>query len=145
MKVALKNENVVLMPKDADVEFTLDEQKEIVEEWNSSLGEAMCEKIVRKFWLEREDKDGIIVDPSDWTNEMQNRHEFNTLSHISDIMMLHFVANFEGPEGAEWKNYTNTPSPKEKKIQNDGRWEKKPGSMNSVFGEPYLKEEDWII
>lgn len=145
MKTALKNENIVLLPNHADVTFSSDEQKYIVEEWNNSLGEAMCKNIVRKFWLEREESDDNIVDQSDWTNEMQNRHEFNTLNHIADIMMLHFIANFEGPEGAEWKNYMNTPSPTERISSENSQWKKISGSMNSVFGKTYLTEKDWKI
>jgi hypothetical protein len=55
------------------------------------------------------------------------------------------ISEPNGPEGAEWKNYTNMPRPQEKSRSDDGQWKKIEASMNSVFGKPYLTEEDWRI
>ncbi len=76
---------------------------------------------------------------------MKNRQDFNTLKHISEYMMILMIAEPDGPEGAEWKNYTNTPRPAEKSRPDDGQWKKIEASMNSVFGKPYLTENDWKI
>lgn len=102
-------------------------------------------KIVRKLWYEHEG----IEKPKDgkWgqIKEMKNRQEFNTLKHISEYMMILMISEPNGPEGAEWKNYRNTPRPQEKSGSNDGQWKKIEACMNSVFGKPYLTEENWLI
>ena len=76
---------------------------------------------------------------------MKNLMEYNTLKHISEHMMIMNVTSPEGPDGVEWKNYTNTPRPREKSIPDDGEWKKIEASMNSMFGKPFLTEDDWRI
>ena len=76
---------------------------------------------------------------------MKNRQEYNTLKHISEYMMILELSEPNGPEGAEWKNYTNTPRPAEKSRPDDGKSKKVEASMNSVFGKPFLMEDDWRI
>ena len=145
MKTALANEHISLVKKQPDIVFNEEEQREIVDEWNTTLGKEMAEKIVRKYWFEHEG----IEEPKDgkWgqIKGMKNRKEFNTLKHISEYMMILMIASPDGPEGAEWRNYTNTPKPPEKSRPDDGKWKKIPATMNSVFGKPYLTEEDWKI
>lgn len=67
------------------------------------------------------------------------------LGYMSEYMMILMVANPNGPEGAEWKNYTNMPRPPQKRKKDDGQWKKIEASMNSVFGKPYLTEDEWMI
>ena len=145
MKAALAKEHVELVKKQDDVVFDKQEQQEIIDEWNSTLGKEVCEKIVRKYWFEHDD----IEEPKDgkWgqVKGMKNRQEFNTLKHISEYMMIMMVAEPNGPEGAEWKNYTNKPRPVEKSRPDDGKWKKIEASMSSIFGKPYLTEKDWKI
>ena len=145
MKAALANEKIILVKKQDDCVFDNKEQLEIIDDWNTNLGKEAAKKIVRKFWYEHEG----IEEPKDgkWgqIKGMKNRQEFNTLKHISEYMMILMISEPNGPEGAEWKNYTNTPRPQEKSRPNDGQWKKLEASMNSVFGKPYLTEEDWRI
>lgn len=145
LKAALENEGVELRQKYDDVVFSKEEQAEIIAEWNDSLGRKTCEKIVRKYWFEH---DGI-EEPKDgkWgqVKGMRNRQEYNTMRHLAEYMLLNTVASPDGPAGAEWKNYTQTPRPQEKPRPDDGKWKRMGGTMNSVFGKPYLEEEDWRI
>lgn len=145
MKAALVNENIVLLNKLDDIVFDKKERQEILDDWNTALGKEVAEKIVRKYWFEHEG----MEEPKDgkWgqIKGMKNRQEFNTLKHISEYMMILMVSEPNGPEGAEWKNYTNTPRPAEKSRPDDGQWKKIEASMNSVFGKPYLTEDDWKI
>lgn len=145
MKAALANEKIILVKKQDDCVFDKKEQQEIIDDWNTNLGKEVAKKIVRKFWYEHEG----IEEPKDgkWgqIKGMKNRQEFNTLKHISEYMMILMISEPNGPEGAEWKNYTNTPRPQEKSRPDDGQWKKIEASMNSVFGKPYLTEEDWMI
>lgn len=138
-------ENIRLVKKQPDIVFSDDERREIIEEWNTKLGKTTCEKIVRKYWYEydgieeqNDGKEGKIIG-------IKNRKEYNTMEHIADFMLLKLIATPEGPEGAVWKNYTNTPSPKVKFKDTNATWKKIPASMNTVFGTPYLTEEDWKI
>lgn len=145
MKTALASEDIVLTRKYDDVVFSENEQREIIDEWNTTLGREVCEKIVRKYWFQHEG----IEEPKDgrWgeVKGMKNRMEYNTLKHISEYMIIMNVTSPEGPEGAEWKNYTNTPRPREKSRPDDGEWKKIEASMNSMFGKPFLTEDDWRI
>lgn len=145
MKVALANEKIALVKKLDDIVFDEKERQEIIDDWNTTLGKEVAEKIVRKYWFEHEG----MEEPKDgkWgqIKGMKNRQEFNTLKHISEYMMILMIAEPDGPEGAEWKNYTNTPRPPEKSRPDDGQWKKIEASMNSVFGKPYLTEDDWKI
>ena len=145
MKAALDNEHIVLVKKLDDVVFDDKEKQEIIDEWNTTLGKIVSEKIVRKYWFEHEG----VEEPKDnkWgqIKGMKNRQEFNTLKHISEYMMILEISEPNGPEGAEWKNYTNTPRPAEKSRPDDGKWKKVEASMNSIFGKPFLTEDDWMI
>lgn len=145
MKAALANEKIILVKKQDDCVFDNKEQQEIIDDWNINLGKEVAKRIVRKFWYEHEG----IEEPKDgkWgqIKGMKNRQEFNTLKHISEYMMILMISEPNGPEGAEWKNYTNTPRPQEKSRPDDDQWKKIEASMNSVFGKPYLTEEDWMI
>ena len=145
MKEALANEQIELVKKKDDLVFDEKERQEIIDEWNTTLCKEAAEKIVRKYWYEHEG----IEEPKDgkWgrIKGMKNHQEYNTLKHISEYMMILMVANPDGPEGAEWKNYTNTPRPPQKRREDDGKWKKIEASMNSVFGKPYLTEDDWMI
>lgn len=145
MKVALADEKIILVKKHEDVVFDKKEQQEIIDDWNTTLGKEVAEKIVRKYWFVHEG----IDEPKDgkWgqIKGMKNRQEFNTLKHISEYMMILMISEPNGPEGAEWRNYTNTPRPPEKSRPDDGKWKKIEASMNSVFGKPYLTEDDWKI
>lgn len=144
LKEALKP-FITLQKKVDDVVFSAVERGEITKEWNETLGKVMAEKIVRKYWFEHEG----ITNPEDgkWgqVKGMKNRHEFMTLKHISEYMMMSVIVAPDGPKNAEWKNYMNTPRPATKPRQDDGQWKKIPATMNSVFGKPFLTEEDWKI
>ena len=145
MKAALANEKIILVKKQDDCVFDNKEQQEIIDDWNTNLGKEVAKRIVRKFWYEHEG----IEEPKEgkWgkIKGMKNRQEFNTLKHISEYMMILMISEPNGPDGAEWKNYTNTPRPQEKSRSDDGQWKKIEACMNSVFGKPYLTEEDWMI
>ena len=58
---------------------------------------------------------------------------------------VHHKSGIEYLKVYKEKNYTNMPRPQEKSRSDDGQWKKIEASMNSVFGKPYLTEEDWMI
>ena len=144
MKKALEIEGVILVKNQEMVLFDETEQREIVDEWNNHLGEATCNKIVRKCWFEDEGiekRDGSMEE----CVNISNYSSFNTLNHIAYIRMICMLTDPNGPEGAEWKCYVNSPRPQQKKRPMEGEWEKVPGTSTSIFGKSFLVESDWKI
>ena len=143
LKKALREEGIIFQKDTKDVVFSGEEQAEIINEWNSSLGEIVASKIVRKSWFEH---DGV-EEGSDGPQfvGIKNHSEYMTLQHIAETMMLNYVASPEAPKGSVWKNYTNTPRPMEKSRPGDCQWKKIPACMNSIFGKTFLTESDWKI
>ena len=145
MKEALKKEGVDVLSDVPDVVFNAKEQAEIIEEWNSTLGRKVCDTIVRKYWFVHDGVEEPEGEKAGRVMGMRNRSEYNTLKHIADYMIINYVGCPDGPQGAVWKNYTGKPRPKERSRPDDGQWKKVDASMTSVFGKPYLTEEDWRI
>ena len=101
--------------------------------------------IVRKYWFVHDGVEEPEGEKAGRVTGMRNRSEYNTLKHIADYMIINYVGCPDGPRGAVWKNYTGKPCPKERSRPDDGQWKKVDASMTSVFGKPYLTEEDWRI
>ena len=135
---------VVLHTKFADVVFDESEKREIVEEWNNVTGRKFAEIIFRKRWFEHDDvqDDG---EGREVITGIHNEHAYRTLARISMMQMLNYIGCPDTLNGAEWKNYTGKPRPKEKPRKDNGEWKKVPAHMEDVFGKPYLTEEDWMI
>ena len=56
---------------------------------------------------------------------------------------LILIMNPDAPDGAEWKNYMDTPRPQDGP---DKAFEMMiPASMENMFGKEFLSEEDWRI
>ena len=53
------------------------------------------------------------------------------------------ILNPDAPEGAEWKNYMDTPRPQN--GTNKAFEAMIPVSMENMFGKEFLSEEDWRI
>lgn len=135
---------VVLHTKFADVVFDESEKREIVEEWNNVTGRKFAEIIFRKRWFEHDDvqDDG---EGKEVITGIHNEHAYRTLARISMMQTLNYIGCPDTLNGAEWKNYTGKPRPKEKPRKDNGEWKKVPAHMEDVFGKPYLTEEDWMI
>ena len=122
--------------------FNEEDQNAIIQEWNSNLGAKMAATIRRKPWYEVDD---LNVSGDDIFPKQITRIRNRTLKKISEMQMLSFISVPEGPDGAEWVNYQNTPRPKDKIQKDDGQWKEVPASMLTLFGKQYLTEEDWKI
>lgn len=135
---------IELRSKVDDILFTNEEIQEIITDWNSETGSKMASIIYRKSWFEH---DGIKTDKSNTQTILgiHNRNEYRTLQRISEMQMLTIIACPDPLEGAEWKNYKNTPRPTEKSPKDAGKWKKIPASFEELFGKPYLMEKDWKI
>lgn len=129
----------------ADVVFSKEEIDDIILEWNCDLGLKTARSIQRKSTFEydkttKDDKGNVIS-----FDGIHNRCNYRTLKRLSIEHVLNLIAEPDGPEGAVWVNYTNTPRPSKRIKNKDTGWQKIPGSMENVFGERYLKEQDWKI
>lgn len=127
-----------------DLVFSEEECREITEEWNKSLGAEMARIIVRKPWFLHEGTEKN-ADGTEQLIGIHDRHDYLTLERMGESVMPLFMAEQTKLEGAVWKNYTGLPRPKEYNPYMDGKWHKIDGGMTSVFGKPYLEEEDWRI
>lgn len=129
-----------------DIVFDEEEQEAIIQEWNTNLGAKMAAAIRRKPWFEM---DGVEDSGDDkfpkQIKGIRNKNDYRTLKRISEMQMLIFVSAPNGPEGAEWVNYQNSPRPKDKLREDNGKWKKIPASMETLFGKTYLTEDDWRI
>lgn len=137
-------QGISLKHRAADTLFSDTEKTDIIEDWNTVSGKKFAEIIYRKRWFEYDEPDN----PEECYQEIKgirNEHDYRSLKRIGFIQMILLMANAEPLEGAEWINYKGTPRPKEKPRNDDGQVKKLPASMESMFGQPYLTEEDWII
>lgn len=145
LKKELSINGVELKKYYADVEFSKEDIDAIIREWNCDLGLKTAQSIQRKSTFEyddtiKDDKGNVIS-----FDGIHNRCNYRTLKRLSIEHTLNLIAEPEGPEGAVWVNYTNTPRPSKHVKNMDTGWQKIPGSMENVFGERYLKEQDWKI
>ena len=145
LKKELSINGVVLKKYREDVVFSNEEINTIIQEWNCDLGLKTAQSIQRKSTFEyddtiKDDKDNVIS-----FKGIHNRCNYRTLKKLSIEHVLNLIAEPDGPEGAVWVNYTNTPRPSKRNKNMDTGWQKIPGSMENVFGERYLKEQDWEI
>lgn len=136
--------SVSLTSRLPDILFSAREQREIVEEWNDHLGRETASKIVRKHWFKHQStekgKNG-----EEYIRGIYNQMDFRTLPRINEHILLNLIASPNGPEGAEWRNYTGLPRPVERPHPDDGGWKKVEGGLHAVYGKPYMTEKDWII
>lgn len=145
LKKELSDNGVELKKYYEDVEFFKKEIDAIIQEWNCDLGLKTAQSIQRKSTFEydkttKDDKGNIIS-----FDGIHNRCNYRTLKRLSIEHTLNLIAEPEGPEGAAWVNYSNTPRPSKRVKNMDTGWQKIPGSMENVFGERYLKEQEWKI
>ena len=126
-----------------DIVFGEEEQRAIIQEWNTNHGAKMAAAIRRKPWFEM---DGVEDSGDDkfpkQIKGIRNKNDYRTLKRISEMQMLIFVSAPNGPEGSEWVNYQNSPRPKDKLREDDGKWKEIPASMETLFGKTYLTEDD---
>lgn len=144
MKKDLRFLDIELQKSCPDIVFSKVEIDSIIREWNNDLGYKTAQSIQRKSTFEFEnttnDEKGNVVG----FNGIHNRCKYRSLKRLGVEQTLNLIANPDGPEGAVWVNYTNTPR-ESKRNDNTPQWQKVPASMENEFGERYLKESDWII
>ena len=142
MKKALRG--VRLATHVPDYTFSDVERQEIIDEWNEHLGREMASKILRKPWFIHDGKKKN-EDGTEQVIGIRNKMDFQTMLHIGESVMPLFLGSPVDLEGAIWRNYTNKPCPKAHMPHDDGQWHKIEASMTTVFGKPYLLEDDWRI
>lgn len=137
---ALRAKGISFDTHEPDVVFSVEEQRKIIEKWNSETGAKMAKSIRRKPWFEH---DPIKGNDYEQITGIRNHHEYRTLERIGSEQMLMLIMNPDAPKGAEWKNYMDTPRPHNNR---DEVFERKiPASMENMFGQEFLTDEDWLI
>ena len=117
---------------------------EQMEEWNDHIGAEMAKIIVRKPWFLHEGTEKN-TDGTEQIVGIHDRHDYLTLQKMGETVMLMFMAEPSKMDGAVWRNYTGLPRPQEHNPYLDGKWRKMDASMMTVFGKPYMEEDDWWI
>lgn len=137
---ALRAKGISFDTHEPDVVFSEEEQRKIIEKWNSETGAKMAKSIRRKPWFEH---DPIKGNDHEQITGIRNHHDYRTLERIGLEQMMILILNPDAPEGAEWKNYMDTPRPQ--KSRNEVFEGMIPASMENMFGKEFLTEEDWRI
>ena len=141
IKKLLKEKGISFYKTPQRVIFTENECQRIIEDWNESKGKDFAQKIVSKYNYDFESIDEGTGKIQGIKNYRDNRcYGQSCLMHI-----LSLIKNPNAPINSEWVNYTNQPAPKVKLSKKLGEVQRIPPSMESVFGKPFLKEEDWKI
>lgn len=123
-----------------DLLFSEEEQKKIIDKWNSETGAKMAKLIRRKPWYEHDPMEGKNHER---ITGIRNHHDYRTLRRIGLEQMMILILNPDAPEGAEWKNYMDTP--RAQKGRNEVYEGMIPASIENMFGKEFLTEEDWWI
>lgn len=140
MKSTLRDKGISLDTHVQDVVFSEKEQKTIIKKWNSETGAKMAKLIRRKSWYEHDPVEG---QENEKITGIRNYHDYRTLERIGIEQMLILIMNPEVPEGAEWRNYMDTPRPR--RGGDEFFQTMIPASMQDVFGEEFLTENDWRL
>lgn len=144
LKAALSRE-VSFNNKLTDLVFSSIENNDIVNDWNNHTGTKTASMIRRKPWFEYDEITEGSGNDKDSIKGKKNESNYRTLKQISIQQMLFYMGAPEPPQAAEWVNYRNMPRPKELYNKSSEGWKKVPASMENVFGQEYLSEEDWKI
>ena len=65
---------------------------------------------------------------------------------IAETELLRFLSHPDGPEGAEWINYMNTPNETHRPFtKEEQQWTKIPAHMENLFSKRYLTRDDYWI
>ena len=147
LKKALAVDGITLVKYAEVVHFSKDEKKEAIKKWNDGEGKQFCDTIGRRPWHEELDKHEPISEKKGQFNvKVGPLNPYRTLKMLAENALLGMLAHPEGPDGAEWINYKNTPNethrPFNKKEQ---EWSKVPGRLVNLFAKKYLEEEDYLI
>jgi hypothetical protein len=137
LKKALPKD-ISLKSKWDDVVFSIQEQKEIIEDWNTTTGRHFASIIRRRPWYNHDE----ITSGKDKIEGIRNNQNYRSLALMSIFQHFILISRPDTLQDVEWVNYMNTPrrnkSSKSKQI-------KVPPTMMDVLGQAYLTENDWKI
>lgn len=138
-KIGIKLEKTIIPILFDDVEAS-----RIINNWNSWQGKEIANTICQRTWFEH---DGETENP-DVTKSINHgpRQMFRNLRMIAEYEFLNFLVYPDGPEGAEWINYTGRPNETHKPFSKaEQQWTKVTAKMYDLFARTYLQESDWKI
>ena len=141
LKKQLKDKGISFCKTPQRVTVSEEECQKIIKEWNDSKGKDFAQKIVSKYNYNFESVDEGTGKIQGIKNQKDNRN----YGQLCLMHILSMIKNPDPPINSEWVNYTNLPAPKVKLSKKLGEVHQIPPFMESVFGKPFLKEEDWKI
>ena len=118
--------------------FSEDEKEDVIQKWNSGEGKQFSDTIGRRPWYEKiEGKEQY---------DIKKEHPYRSLEMLAYLLLLRIIASPEGPDGAEWINYNNTPDKtRQLRANKEQGWTKVPGYTVNLFVQRYLNEDDYLI
>lgn len=125
--------------------FSEEECSDFINRWNNGEGEKFCDTIGRRPWFETTDALPGEVDGKRKVNII-NPQDYRNLKMIAETELIRFLVHPDGPEGAEWVNYMNTPNETHRPFtKEEQQWTKVPAHMENLFSKRYLTRNDYII
>ena len=124
--------------------FSEDECSDFIQKWNNGDGEKFCDLIGRRAWFET--ADAPLEDDGTHKVNIIASHDYRNLKMIAETELLRFLSHPDGPEGAEWINYMNTPNETHRPFtKEEQQWTKIPAHMENLFSKRYLTRDDYWI
>lgn len=138
LKKELALKGILLTKYSKTTYFSEDEKEDVIQKWNSGEGKQFSDTIGRRPWYEKiEGKEQY---------DIKNEHPYRSLEMLAYLLLLRIIASPEGPDGAEWINYNNTPDKtRQLRANKEQGWTKVPGYTVNLFVQRYLKEDDYLI
>lgn len=125
--------------------FSEEECSDFIIKWNNGEGEKFCETIGRRPWFETTDASSDMNDGDHKVNII-NTQNYRTLKMIAESESIRFLSHPDGPEGAEWINYMNTPNETHRPFtKQEQQWTKIPAHMENLFSKRFLTPNDFFI
>ena len=147
LKKALVAEGVSLSKYTETIHFSEDEKDEVIRKWNSGEGKMFCDTIGRRPWHEKISEHEIISEENGACNvKVGPVNSYRTLKMLAELALLGLLVHPEGPDEAEWINYTGAPNETHRPFtKKEPEWTRIPGCLVNIFAKKYLNEEDYII
>lgn len=144
LKKELKQHDICLTKDCDNILFSTDECQQFIYEWNEHKGKEFCDTIGRRPWFETEEHDDDGTEA--FNVKVNQKYDYRTLKMIAETELIKFVACPEGPIGAEWINYMNTPNETHRPFtKEEQQWTKVPARIENLFSKRYLTAEDYLI
>lgn len=145
LKKMLSDIGVSVSTKYSEEQFTDEEHRRIIDEWNSSKGANVISTIVRKGWFDKEEDS--YIDPVTFKRRyiMENKKPYRNLSLLGEIEALRIMMPDLLTTCGEGVNYNIEYAKTHPKPPKETEWKKVNAKLMDENGQCYLVENDYLI